>query len=373
MPRAADRRDLRHRIGEDLVLAQPLIGELVDEARIRAILEQPPHEIREQIAVPTNGGIDAAVIAMLAHQPLVEAITHPVEALEFEIAAVARPVDDRRHRQRIVAGECGPDMFGLQHVARAGEVGHIGRRLAGEQRIVAQTLDLRALDLRVPIGALDQPHVHHPAEPVRPSDHRPRALAVSLHRHAEAVPPVERGKRGDGPDDVEAHLEPLGLLGVDRQRDTLARGLHCQGFEHFGKRGHALVPARDFVAGMERRELDRNRMARRSIAADRVDRLHIGTEVTRRIRVGPRRFPKHVEAGSEAGMLRFGHAPHRFVNRAPHDEDFAHHLHGRPHRLADERFARARDEAAQRRLLLALAHQRAADHQPPGRGVDERG
>ena len=47
---------------------------------------------------------------------------------------------------------------------RAGDVVQVGHRLAGEHRIVVEAALLRALDLGVPIGALDQAHHHAPVE-----------------------------------------------------------------------------------------------------------------------------------------------------------------------------------------------------------------
>ena len=48
-------------------------------------------------------------------------------------------------------------------------------------------------------------------------------FAIGLDRHAEPVPALERRQTGDRLDDVEAHLEPLGLLGVDGEMDAELR------------------------------------------------------------------------------------------------------------------------------------------------------
>src|SRR3546814_2874728 len=77
------------------------------------------------------------------------------------------------------------DVCSSDLIARAGEVADVGRGLAGEKRIILQPFHLIALDLGIPVGALHQPHVHHSIERVRPGDHRPRALAVRLHRSEE--------------------------------------------------------------------------------------------------------------------------------------------------------------------------------------------
>ena len=50
------------------VVGQILVGELVDEGGIGAILEQPPDEIGEQVAMAADRRIDAGVIALVADQ-----------------------------------------------------------------------------------------------------------------------------------------------------------------------------------------------------------------------------------------------------------------------------------------------------------------
>ena len=108
------------------------------------------------------------------------------------------------------------------------------------------------------------------------------------------------------------------------------------------------------------------------IAPDGVDRLGVGVEVALRIGLRPRCFAEHVETGGKALVLRLPHALERFVDGPTHDEDFAHHSHRRAHALPNERLAGARDQAAQR-SGLPFADQRAADHQPPGRRIDQSG
>ncbi len=178
---------------------------------------------------------------------------------------LACPSEDRRDGQRIVAGERRIDVRRLEHVGGAGEIGDVGRRLAREQRIIGQPRFLRALDLAVPIGALDQPHRHPPpgrvAERLGPLDRGARALAVGLHRHAVAVPALQRGQARDRADDVEAHLEPLGFLGVDGEPDARAGRRQREFLEPHAQRADALVPARDLVARVQRGELHRDRVA----------------------------------------------------------------------------------------------------------------
>ena len=104
---------------------------------------------------------------------------------------------------------------------------------------------------------------------------------------------------------------------------------------------------------------------------DGADRILIGRIIAVGVREGPRRLAQHVEAGGEAAILPLPHPLDRFVDRAAHDENLAHHPHRGADAGADERLAGARDEPAQRRRVLAVAGQRPADDEAPGRGVDQ--
>ena len=69
---------------------------------------------------------------------------------------------DGGERLRVVGGELRKDRVRRgEQFARAGEIGDVGMDLAGEDRKAVEPVDLGALDLRVPVGALDQPD-HQP-------------------------------------------------------------------------------------------------------------------------------------------------------------------------------------------------------------------
>ena len=72
---------------------------------------------------------------------------------------------DRRHRVRVVGGELRvqQSLAFVEDVARARQVRDVGVGLARVQRITRQAALLAALDLGVPVGALDQAHVQHAA------------------------------------------------------------------------------------------------------------------------------------------------------------------------------------------------------------------
>src|SRR5215471_3610381 len=95
----------------------------------------------------------------------------------------------------------------VQELSRAGDVVEIGHRLAGENRIAVETALLRALDLGVPIRALDQTHHHAPVMDARQCvdivDHVVSAFLIGLDCEPEAVPTGERCVAKSGGDYVE--------------------------------------------------------------------------------------------------------------------------------------------------------------------------
>ena len=169
-----------------------------------------------------------------------------------------------------------------EQLARAGRVAEIGHRLAGEHRIIRKPALLRALDLGVPIGALDQPH-HQPAvergrgvgEPV---DHCRRAFLIGLHRKPKTLPALQRRIGEHGRDHIERQLETVGLFRVDGEIEVVLFALRASA-NSFGTSSAITRLARHrLVARMQRGELDRNsrtvRQARHCRrCADGVDRV----------------------------------------------------------------------------------------------------
>ena len=100
--------------------------------------------------------------------------------------------------------------------------------LAGEDGEAFQALDLRAFDLAVPIGALDQAQHDSPLGGARefddPAEHRVGALLIGLDDEADAVPAREFGIAAQRLQEIERKVEPLGFLRVDVDADVeLAR------------------------------------------------------------------------------------------------------------------------------------------------------
>ncbi len=139
-------------------------------------------------------------------------------------------LDHARDGQGIVGGELRVELLARgQQLARALQVAQVGHRLAGEDRIVGEPALLRALDLGVPIGALDEPHHQAAVERARvvgePVDHRGRALLIGLHREPEAFPAAQRGIGQHRRDHVERQFEPVGLLGIDGEVEVMVARL----------------------------------------------------------------------------------------------------------------------------------------------------
>ena len=256
--------------------------------------------------------------------------------------------------------------------------------LAREDREVFQAVDLRALDLAVPVGALDQPHHQPPPAAARevdqPVDHEARALLVGLDDEADAVPARQLRLEAEPLQQVERDLQPVGFLGVDVEADIVVPRQHGQFLQpriEFGLHALALGAA---VARMQRRELDRDARpfvdaAAPGGAADGMDRPPVGLHVVISLRRRDRRLAQHVVGIAEALLLQGAAVRQRLVDGLAGDELLAHQAHGEIDAGADQRLAAARDQARQRGRQAALAAGRGqppGQQQAPGRGVDEQ-
>ena len=250
----------------------------------------------------------------------VDAFAHAVQALQLEarIGADApgrtRHLQDRGDGAGVVGGELRVDLGGSQQALRAGQIAQVGVALVGPDRIARQAHFLRALDLAVPVGALDQAHHQPQAVAARDLDdrldHFRRAGLVGLHRQAQAAPGGKalRHMRRGGVEHRQRQLQPLGLLGVDGEIQVGAgRGVHQreQARHHPALHGGELGR---LIARVDRRELDRDAVAvlRPAGAAprgDRADRVGIRPGVALRIGVGARAFAQHVEAVAQQAVL----------------------------------------------------------------------
>ena len=280
--------------------------------------------------------IDAHRDGRVAHHLAVDSFSHAVQALHLEarIGALGH-VNDRGDGAGVVGRELWVDHVCVaDQRLRAGQVADVGVVLVGEHWVASQAQLLRALDLAVPVRALDQPH--HETQAVRPGDaghlvdHFQRACLVGLHRQAETAPvrKVLRDARRQRGQHVERQFQPIAFFGVDGQVDVGPRGgldqlPHAR--QQLGKNALAL---RVFVAREQRAQLDRNAIGRlgsgpdRGAGSDGVDGIQVRGEIALRIGFGARAFAQHVVAEAQAGLLfACGRGlAHRLGNRAAQHE-----------------------------------------------------
>src|ERR1700740_926850 len=97
-------REARDRIGNDLLDRLLVVHDSVDERSIRAVFEQPAHEIREQVLMAADRRIDPAWPAEMLRPGdlLVERLTHPVQPLKLVIPAVTSHFENGGDSMRIV-------------------------------------------------------------------------------------------------------------------------------------------------------------------------------------------------------------------------------------------------------------------------------
>jgi hypothetical protein len=158
------------RIGDQLVDVDVRVGDAVDERRVGAVLQQAADEVCEQRLVGADRRIDAArpaepAVGARRDDVGVQRLAHSVQALELVQSAVR--VDPRQRRDggqrvRVVGRELRVDRIRRgEQLAGAGEIRDVGVALAREDRVVVEAVDLRALDLAVPVRAFDEPD-HQP-------------------------------------------------------------------------------------------------------------------------------------------------------------------------------------------------------------------
>ena len=382
--RAAEPVDYRDRIARDLLRGHALVDDLVHERAVGAVLEQAPHEVGEQIVMRAHRRVDPAPGTVHFAHRCVQGFAHPVQALELEIRTLPSHVQRRGHRVRVVGRELRMDTIGHpQQPARAREVGDVGARLAGEDGKAVEAEHLGALDLGIPVRALDE--ADHDAafeltgELVEPVDDVRGPLPVGLHHHAETVPAGERGVREHRLDDVEREVEPVRFLGIDVQADAGGLREQRERPQARDQLGHHPVALPELVARVQGGELDRHlgpvTDSRPSAdAGERGDRVGVGEVVATRVRLRAGRLSQHVVGEAVAPGLHRRRAVSGLVHVAPEHElvpELAHRLRDRG---ADDRLAEASDCFVNRpgQAFLRLAEHLAGQQQRPGGGVDQR-
>ncbi len=122
------------------------IGNAVDEGRVGAIFQQPTNEVGQERFVRPDRRIETArtIKILLADDFAVKRFAHAMQALKLIVADFevwASEMIDRRHRLRIMGGKLREDDVPRgQQLSGAGDIGHIGVNLAGEDWKVFQTV-----------------------------------------------------------------------------------------------------------------------------------------------------------------------------------------------------------------------------------------
>jgi hypothetical protein len=284
----------------------------------------------------------------------VERLAHAVQLLELEVAPVARHLDHAGDRVRVVGGEGGVEQLSpVEQPLGAGEVGDVGGDLAGEHRVLGHAQGLRALHLAVPVSTLDQPDGDAAPCPARqlgqPRDHVDGAFLVGLHREAEPVPAGEVRVPRQAREQVERGLQPLALLGVDRELDAARLGGAREVEDARQQLGFLPAPRRVLVTRVESGELDRQarpivQALLRGAPGDPLQRRAVGGQIALRVGRGPRPLAQHVVGVAVTQLLRPARALDRLLDRLAQHELLAHDPHRLPHRLAHHRLAEPRDE-----------------------------
>ncbi len=286
-----------------------------------------------------------------------------MQALELEAGrVVGSHLQDGGNGQGVVGGELRVEPRpAVEQRAGADEVGQVGGGLARIDRKAVEPALLRVLDLRVPVGALDEPHHHAEAalggQRVDVLDHRERPLPVGLHREAEAVPAGEVGLAGHRVDHVERQFQPLGLFRVDGEVEIVALRPHREVANDRHQLGEDALAVGRRVARVERRQLHRNArtVGQRLVTgapADGLDRVGVGFQVAPSVVGGAGALAQHVVGMAVALLLQRAGALQRVGDGLAEYEMAAEEAHGlarrMPHRRRADPLHQRRQDARRR-------------------------
>ncbi len=152
-----------------------------------------------------DGGIDPTGARQLAlffgtDDLRIKRLPHTVQALKFILPRVITVTGQRIHRAQgmsIVGSELRVNGIRFrQQLASAGQIGDIGIDFTGIDRVVLQTLYLRAFDFAVPVGTFHQSH--HQAslgtlcQIDKEINHKRAAFLVGLHHKTDPFPSLQR-------------------------------------------------------------------------------------------------------------------------------------------------------------------------------------
>ncbi len=221
MPRPPGVAQQVERVRQQRLLRRLRVGGAGDKGGIGAILDQPAHEIGQQFMMRPHRRIDPARNARSPSQSLVQRFAHAMQALKLVILPRAGANNNGGGGQGVMGGELRKKRRGGKQGLGAGQIIEIGHGFPRKYREIGQSALLRALDLAVPIGALDQPHHKTPvvARPPAPRHGRSPPAPAS----GKLVPPIparpNRARRvgGDAAEQVQRKLQAVRLFRIDGQ------------------------------------------------------------------------------------------------------------------------------------------------------------
>jgi hypothetical protein len=258
----------RDGVGGDGGGRHPLVQQGVDEGGVGAVLEQAADQIGQQVLMPADGGVGAH-----GHGPemlgggVIEGLAHAVQRWNSIFTPrLLRHAVNGGQRMGVVGRELGIEVRrGVDHGAGADEVVEVGRGLGREDRIVGAAEDLGALDLGVPVGALDQTDHQAAAGGLRQvgdaGDRLGTALLIGLNGEAEAGPRPQLGLVGQPVQQLQRQGEAVGLFRVHGEVDVVRRRDQGQSQDARIEFGPDAVLVRRLIAGRQGRELDRDAVA----------------------------------------------------------------------------------------------------------------
>ena len=196
------------RIAGDHFGGDVFVDDLVHEAGVGAVFQKAAHQIGQQVAMRANRGVNATAGFLGLEDDVVQGLAHAVQALEFEGRFIGGHFQNGGGGMGVMGGELRIDPVGhRQELAGIGDIADIGGGLRGEDRKALDALDLGALDLGVPIGALDEADHDLAIKPcgqtIKVVKNVAGAVAIGLNHDAKAVP-ARKGRLGEhGFDNIE--------------------------------------------------------------------------------------------------------------------------------------------------------------------------
>ena len=164
-----------------------------------------------------------------ARRFVVEQAAHAVQALELERRSLAAQCEDRADAVGVMGGELRiHDRPRSDQALGATEPRGVGGGLARVDRVLLESAFLGALDLAVPVRALDETHGERSPQRLRQShqmiDDRRGASAVGLDGDPETWGIAGRRVTHQGLDELERDLEAVLFFGIEGQREAACRG-----------------------------------------------------------------------------------------------------------------------------------------------------